>query len=143
MFRATAVRLSALSKRTRRVRVQLLKDFPMFNLYMGQVTKVKPSFMRNYLHNFNGARYVMSESDIDLELLSRSQARDTLAKEKSNVETKTVDRVEASGKVSPKKTSGNADDKTTRESKQKREKPKGILEKNITIEDVKIPGLEL
>lgn len=139
MFRATSVRLSALSKRTKRVRVQLLKDFPMFNLYMGQVTKVKPSFMRNYLHNFNGARYVMSESDIDLELLSRSQARETVVKES---ETNTA-RVEAAGKVSPKKTSGNADDSTAKESEPKQEKPKGILEKNITIKDVKIPGLEL
>ncbi|QLQ81320.1 hypothetical protein HG537_0F00810 [Torulaspora globosa] len=138
MFRATSVRFSALSKRTKRVRVQLLKDFPMFNLYKGQVTKVKPSFMRNYLHNFNGARYVMSESDIDVELLSRSQERDTLVREKPNTD---MNSTEVSDKI--KKTSGNGNDRTTKEVKQKQEKPKGILEKNITIEDVKIPGLQL
>lgn len=142
MFKASAVRLSALSKRTKRVRVQLLKDFPMFNLYMGQVTNVKPSFMRNYLHNFNGARYIMAESDIDLELLSRSQAREALMKDiptKSDAKTISEDaqrdvaqEVADAVKVKPAK-----------RTEPEQEKPKGVLDKKITIKDVKIPGLDL
>lgn len=140
MFRATSVRLSALSKRTKRVKVQLLKDFPMFNLYKGQVTNVKPSFMRNYLHNFNGARYVMAESDVDLELLSRSQARETSIKEKPKVD---VDTTSGPAKQLAREAEDKAKPKVTKESKPKEEKPKGILEKNVTIENVKIPGLDL
>nr|5MRC_G Chain G, bL9m [Saccharomyces cerevisiae]5MRE_G Chain G, bL9m [Saccharomyces cerevisiae]5MRF_G Chain G, bL9m [Saccharomyces cerevisiae] len=65
---------SALTKRTHRVKVQVLKDFPRFQLYKGQVANVKPSLMRNYLHNFNGAKYILSEEhDINTELLKQYQ----------------------------------------------------------------------
>ncbi|SJM86964.1 related to 54S ribosomal protein L50, mitochondrial [Zygosaccharomyces bailii] len=132
MFKPTYSCLSALSKRTKRVKVQLLKDFPIFQLYKGEVTQVKPSFMRNYLHNYNGARYIMQEADIDVALLQGFQARQeelkTVKKEAKAVKLQ-VDEAPLSEKQ-PKPVMAE-------------KKPKGILEKEITVKDVKIPGLDL
>lgn len=130
MLKATAVRLSALSKRTKKVKVQLLKDFPMFQLYKGQVVQVKPSFMRNYLHNFNGARYILQDSDIDTLLFQQSQQREVTIK-KTTINTSEVREVQKAEKIEIKETS------------KEEEKPKGVLEKEITIKDIKIPGLDL
>lgn len=130
MFKSTAVRLSALSKRTKKVKVQLLKDFPMFQLYKGQVVQVKPSFMRNYLHNYNGARYILQDSDIDTLLFQQSQEREVTIK-KTTINTSEVREVQKAEKIEIKQTS------------KEEEKPKGVLEKEITIKDIKIPGLDL
>lgn len=130
MFRATAVCLSALSKRTKKVKVQLLKDFPMFQLYRGQVVQVKPSFMRNYLHNFNGARYILQDSDIDTLLFQQSQEREVTVK-KTIMNAPEVHEAPKATKMEIKSTA-------TQE-----EKPKGVLEKEITIKDINIPGLDL
>lgn len=82
MLHCTQVCLSALTKRTHRVKVQVLKDFPRFQLYKGQVANVKPSLMRNYLHNFNGAKYILSEEhDINTELLKQYQTREAKLEE--------------------------------------------------------------
>lgn len=134
MFRPTAMRMSALSKRTKKVKIQVLKDFPMFNLVKGEVTQVKPSFMRNYLHNFNGARYIMQDSDIDQLLLQKSLAKENLVKEKVksapiNTITKKDNKKEAAQSVTKPEV--------------EKSKPKGLLERDITIKDVKIPGLDL
>lgn len=132
MFKPTYACLSALSKRTKRVKVQLLKDFPIFQLYKGEVTQVKPSFMRNYLHNYNGARYIMQEADIDVALLQGFQERQE--------ELKTV-------KKESKAVKHQVDNAPPSEKQPKpvilEKKPKGILEKEITVKDVKIPGLDL
>lgn len=138
MFKPTAMRMSALSKRTKKVRIQVLKDFPMFNLIKGEVTQVKPSFMRNYLHNFNGARYVMQESDIDQSLLQQSLAREVSVKEK----VRTASVVNTISDIGKKNVKLEADQPVAKPGVEK-PKLKGVLEREITIKDVKIPGLDL
>lgn len=106
----------------------------MFNLVKGEVTQVKPSFMRNYLHNFNGARYIMQDSDINQLLLQKSLAKEVLLKEKvkstpiSTITKKDVKKEAAQSVTKP---------------DVEKSKPKGLLEREITIKDVKIPGLDL
>ncbi|AMD21467.1 HER188Cp [Eremothecium sinecaudum] len=75
MFKPTISLCSALSKRTKRVKVQILRDFPRLRLFKGEVKDVKPSLMINYLHYENGARYIHKDSDIDNELLAESSKR--------------------------------------------------------------------
>lgn len=138
MFKPTFMRMSALSKRTKKVKIQVLKDFPMFNLVKGEVTQVKPSFMRNYLHNFNGARYVMNEGDIDQSLLQESLTRGIEMREKK----KSASNVTVISPVSKKNVKQEAAQPVAKPEAEK-PKPKGILEREITIKDVKIPGLDV
>ncbi|CDO93127.1 unnamed protein product [Kluyveromyces dobzhanskii CBS 2104] len=128
MFRPTSVRLSALTKRTKRVQVQLLKDFPKFQFHAGEVVNVKPSLMRNFLHNYNGARYILKDSDIDQLLLASAKKSRTVAAAAKRTEPKV--------KASVKKVSKEAEKKEV-------ELPKSALNTEITIETVKIPGLDL
>ncbi|SCW00339.1 LAFE_0C02014g1_1 [Lachancea fermentati] len=130
---------SALSKRTNKVKVQILKDFPQFQLYKGQVTRVSPSLMRNYLHIGNGARYILSESDVDEELLQVSAEK---------MLKKPVDTSKVIKQVKP-KTQAAAVDVTsntkatisTDENPKKKEEK--VLSSGVTLKDVKIPGLDL
>ncbi|CAH01454.1 mitochondrial 54S ribosomal protein bL9m MRPL50 [Kluyveromyces lactis] len=134
MFRPTSSCLSALTKRTKRVQVQLLKDFPQFQFHTGEVVNVKPSLMRNFLHNYNGARYILKETDIDQALLtsakrSRASAAALLKTTESTVK-KTEQNVKKAKQVS-------------KEENKTPETPKSALNEEITIENVKIPGLDL
>ncbi|CAR27876.1 hypothetical protein ZYGR_0N03630 [Zygosaccharomyces rouxii] len=144
MFKPTSICLSALSKRTKRVKVQILKDFPQFLLYRGEVAQVKPSLMRNYLHNYNGARYILQDNDIDLELMkSFEQRQEELRSAKS--ESKTKEDAVHTADTTPDKSSTQSPAQTTapQSQQQEPEKPKGVLEKDITVKDIKIPGLDL
>lgn len=128
MFKPSMRCCSALTKRTKRVQVQILKDFPRFQLYTGEVAQVKPSIMRNFLHNSNGARYILKETDIDQTLLALSKKKSVLPSTK------------------PRKTKhSNAAPKSveTKSDAQKKEAPSTALNDSLTIENVKIPGLEL
>lgn len=119
---------SALSKRTTKVKVQLLKDFPKFQLYKGQVTLVRPSLMRNFLHLGNGARYVLQDQDIDQILLAQSKRRDV--------------RKDASSKRKVERVKKTKSEELPVEQKEQKE-DKGVFSSGVTVEDVKIPGLNL
>ncbi|BAO39784.1 54S ribosomal protein L50 [Kluyveromyces marxianus] len=134
MFIPTSACLSALTKRTKRVQVQLLKDFPKFQLRAGEVVNVKPSLMRNFLHNENGARYILKESDIDQTLLSRSKKSSESSSQ--NVTKKAVPKEKNTKPVVAKQPQQNGESKAP-------EAPSSALNQSITIEKVKIPGLEL
>ncbi|CAI7323757.1 ASB_collapsed_G0047780.mRNA.1.CDS.1 [Saccharomyces cerevisiae] len=139
MLHCTQVCLSALTKRTHRVKVQVLKDFPRFQLYKGQVANVKPSLMRNYLHNFNGAKYILSEEhDINTELLKQYQTREAKLEEDHQQLSKRHE-TEVQKNMELRKESVFSHKK---EEKPKEEK-KGLLDSGITIEEVKIPGLDI
>ncbi|CAI4747521.1 CDG_1a_G0047140.mRNA.1.CDS.1 [Saccharomyces cerevisiae] len=139
MLHCTQVCLSALTKRTHRVKVQVLKDFPRFQLYKGQVANVKPSLMRNYLHNFNGAKYILSEEhDINTELLKRYQTREAkLEEDRQQLSKRHETEVQKNMELRKESVFGHK-----KEEKPKEEK-KGLLDSGITIEEVKIPGLDI
>lgn len=139
MLNCTQVCLSALTKRTHRVKVQVLKDFPRFQLYKGQVANVKPSLMRNYLHNFNGAKYILSEEhDINTELLKQYQTREAkLEEDRQQLSKRHETEVQKNMELRKESVFGHK-----KEEKPKEEK-KGLLDSGITIEEVKIPGLDI
>ncbi|CAI4738890.1 BAI_1a_G0046550.mRNA.1.CDS.1 [Saccharomyces cerevisiae] len=139
MLHCTQVCLSALTKRTHRVKVQVLKDFPRFQLYKGQVANVKPSLMRNYLHNFNGAKYILSEEhDINTELLKQYQTREAKLEEgRQQLSKRHETEVQKNMELRKESVFGHK-----KEEKPKEEK-KGLLDSGITIEEVKIPGLDI
>ncbi|GFP72422.1 54S ribosomal protein L50, mitochondrial [Saccharomyces cerevisiae] len=139
MLHCTQVCLSALTKRTHRVKVQVLKDFPRFQLYKGQVANVKPSLMRNYLHNFNGAKYILSEEhDINTELLKQYQTREAkLEEDHQQLSKRHETEVQKNMELRKESVFGHK-----KEEKPKEEK-KGLLDSGITIEEVKIPGLDI
>lgn len=58
--RIPLVRYSAVSKRRNKAEVQLLKDFPNIGK-KGQILKVSHSLMRNKLHRYNGACYILPD----------------------------------------------------------------------------------
>ncbi|AJT02897.1 Mrpl50p [Saccharomyces cerevisiae YJM244] len=139
MLHCTQVCLSALTKRTHRVKVQVLKDFPRFQLYKGQVANVKPSLMRNYLHNFNGAKYILSEEhDINTELLKQYQTFEAkLEEDHQQLSKRHETEVQKNMELRKESVFGHK-----KEEKPKEEK-KGLLDSGITIEEVKIPGLDI
>lgn len=139
MLHCTQVCLSALTKRTHRVKVQVLKDFPRFQLYKGQVANVKPSLMRNYLHNFNGAKYILSEEhDINTELLKQYQTLEAkLEEDHQQLSKRHETEVQKNMELRKESVFGHK-----KEEKPKEEK-KGLLASGITIEEVKIPGLDI
>lgn len=121
----------------------------MFNLYKGQVTKVKPSFMRNYLHNNNGAKYILDEtSDVDPILLKQFQERKFTVNETSASNVKkqiphaakgthplTKEELQELGKI--------IDKKQMSVEAEKAKKENIGLDSDVTLENVKIPGLDL
>ncbi|KAL3241063.1 mitochondrial 54S ribosomal protein bL9m MRPL50 [Nakaseomyces bracarensis] len=136
MFKSTAVLYSALSKRTKRVQVQILKDFPRFHLYKGEVAKVKPSLMLNYLHYGNGARYILEESQVDQALLEYSKQQAEIRKAALAQEKKLQ---AEQAMVIEEETFELQKDIPKEDIEQK----KGFLDSEITIKDVNIPGLRL
>lgn len=134
MFKPTSICLSALSKRTNRVKVQILKDLEAFNLRRGQVLDVKPAMMRNYLHNNNGAKYILAESDVNKVLLHQYEKNVEESRARSALLT---ERAELSNKV--KGTSKQETEKKIENSG----KQKSVLDNEISIKDVFIPGLDL
>lgn len=111
--------------------MQLLKDFPAFQLWRGQVAHVKPSLMRNYLHAKNGARYIVDDMDIDHPLMRAYESRQEFA----------------ATEISSKAILNQATKQVTLQSPTTTEKPepvrKSFLEEHadVTLDDVKIPGL--
>lgn len=132
MFKGSLTLYSALSKRTHRVKVQLLKDFPKFQLYKGEVALVKPSLMRNFLHNGNGARYILQDSDVNKELLNLTKKQPAKKADAKNVKSKKSKLVTINKAPVP-----------TKEQSKTSKNEKTGLSPNLTIENVKIPGLEL
>ncbi|SCU89134.1 LADA_0E13850g1_1 [Lachancea dasiensis] len=133
MLRVTSLRsYSALSKRTNKVKVQLLKDFPKFQLYEGQVATVSPSLMRNYLHRGNGARYILKDADIDTQLQAKSV----------ELASSRIMSVSLESKVQPNvlKEENVTVEVAKSEPKTKVEDVK-IFKSGVTVKDVKIPGL--
>ncbi|CCH61937.1 hypothetical protein TBLA_0F04040 [Henningerozyma blattae CBS 6284] len=131
MFKPTHINYSVLSKRTKRVTVQLLRDFPNFQFYEGQVIKVKPSVMINYLHRGNGARYILKDSDIDTSLLKYSQDQENLrqlAKQKSIEQEQRSIMMQQQDEL--------------KKVQMAKEKSK-ILTRRIGLKDVSIPGLNI
>ncbi|AET37850.1 mitochondrial 54S ribosomal protein bL9m MRPL50 Ecym_2097 [Eremothecium cymbalariae DBVPG len=131
MFKPSLRVCSALTKRNNRVKVQLLKDFPRFQLYKGEVANVKPSLMRNFLHNNNGARYILKDDDINQELLLASKSVDRQSSQvvlQPKMET---------AKVSPK------EEKPEISVQHEQSKRKYGITPGLTVEDVKIPGLRI
>ncbi|CUS23356.1 LAQU0S09e02916g1_1 [Lachancea quebecensis] len=142
MFKAPALRAySALSKRTNKVKVQLLKDFPQFQLYKGQVAQVSPSLMRNYLHLSNGARYILGDEEIDqglhAESITAAAARAASVQKavKKQIE-KAAEKIKGSDVKESEKT------KEGEKSVAEKETPK-VFNSGVTVSDVKIPGLDI
>ena len=133
MFKPTRPCLSALSKRTKRVKVQILKDFPTLQYLRGQVVEVKPSLMRNYLHNYNGAKYILKDADIDTVLLSEYTAR----KEQLDLEM-AVSREQVESKQSK-----DVGLQQQQQQQMKGRKRSHVLDSDVSIKDVVIPGLDI
>ena len=115
-----------------------MKDFPRFHLYKGEVARVKPSLMVNYLHYGNGARYVLSEDQVDQGLLEYSKKQAELRKASQPSASKVVSETTASTAAT---TEGIRAD--VKEEEPPAEKKKGFLDSDITVNDVKIPGLRI
>lgn len=136
MFKPTRINYSALSKRTKRVQVQLLRDFPRFNLLKGQVAHVKPSLMTNYLYPFNGAKYIMKPSDIRPGLLKQYEVRKSELKKQVDLDSsKTVTHTNNTNNKSNPDVAINGENESVRRDKVT------FLGTDITTKDVKIPGL--
>ncbi|CCD27352.1 mitochondrial 54S ribosomal protein bL9m MRPL50 NDAI_0K01610 [Naumovozyma dairenensis CBS 421] len=151
MFKPSRICLSSFSKRTKRVQVQLLKDFPMFHLFKGQVTKVKPSFMRNFLHHGNGAKYILDDKkDIDPLLLASYQERQAeielmnakAAASASPAITMSTNSVSPLTRTDLETLKQLMLEKKEKDDEKHEKKEKGI-NPDITLENVKIPGLDL
>ena len=136
MFKPTRINLSALSKRTKRVKVQLLRDFPRLSLFKGQVTQVKQSLMMNYLYPFNGAKYIMKSEDIRPGLLKQYEIRQVELKKQAEL---AAQKNESATTNHRKKDS--MDSNTGGEEVQK--KKITFLGTDITTKDIKIPGLNV
>lgn len=136
MFKPTRINYSALSKRTKRVKVQLLRDFPRFNLYKGQVTQVKPSLMMNYLYPFNGAKYIMKPDDVQSGLIKQYEIRQVELKKQAEL---AVEKNESASRDKKKEA------KTGDEAGEAPDQKKKItfLGTDITTKDIKIPGLNV
>lgn len=132
MFKPTSICYSALTKRTKRVKVQVLRDFPQFNLFRGQVTQVKPSMMRNYLHDFNGAKYILQDSDINSYLFQKFTEEEQIREKEMIANQQAMAAAAATMKV-----------ETQTKPKLSKEVEKQEKKKDITIKDVYIPGLNL
>jgi len=141
MFKPTSVCYSALTKRTKKVRVQVLRDFPRFQLYKGQVTQVKPSLMRNYLHNFNGAKYIMEDTDINTILFERYSVQEQEREKEATALAAAHQAAMINAATNNSATSGNKP-KLSQEMKNQ-EKKKITHNKDVTIKDVYIPGLDI
>lgn len=135
MFKPTSICYSALTKRTKRVKVQILRDFPQFNLFKGQVTQVKPSMMRNYLHDFNGAKYILQDSDINT-FLFENFTKEEQIREKEQLANQQAMAATAAAVATAKA-------ETLKKPKLSKEVEKQEKKKDITIKDVYIPGLNL
>lgn len=89
--------------------------------------------MRNYLHNYNGAKYVLKDADIDTVLLSEYTAR----REQLDLEM-AVAREQLESKQS----------KDIGLQQQQQQQVKGrkrshVLDSDVSIKDVVIPGLDI
>ena len=95
--------------------------------------------MRNYLHNFNGAKYILSEEhDINTELLKQYQTREAkLEEDRQQLSKRHETEVQKNMELRKESFFGHK-----KEEKPKEEK-KGLLDSGITIEEVKIPGLDI
>lgn len=60
----------AAASKSSKIRVQLLKDFPLVGA-RGEVIRVKPAFMRNYLHVNNGACYLLEGQEPRIPVVKR------------------------------------------------------------------------
>lgn len=135
MFKPTQVCLSALTKRTKKVKVQLLRDFPRFQLYKGQVAQVKPSLMRNYLHNFNGAKYILQDADVNTQLFEQYTAL-----EQEREQAAALAQAAAAELATKQQKAQAAKPKLSQEAKKQERR---THDKDVTIKDVYIPGLDL
>ncbi|SCU87908.1 LAMI_0D07976g1_1 [Lachancea mirantina] len=128
---------SALSKRTNKTKVQLLRDFPNFQLIRGQVLEVSPSLMRNYLHPGNGARYIMNNGQIDSQLENEALAKLTARQSATRSKKESIE-------AKPKEAGGAAPASVEKTVKMpEKTKQKHIFSSGVTLEDAKIPGLDL
>ncbi|CCH46909.1 hypothetical protein BN7_6514 [Wickerhamomyces ciferrii] len=82
--RIPLVRYSARSKRLNKAEVQLLKDFPNVGV-KGQIVKVSHSLMRNTLHRYNGAAYILPNQGPRIPVVKPK--RNNLTFSNTNVET--------------------------------------------------------
>lgn len=133
MFKPTSICYSALTKRTKRVKIQVLRDFPQFNLFKGEVTQVKPSMMRNYLHDFNGAKYILQDSDINTLLFENFTKEEQIREKEILANQQAV----AAAAASVTKMDTQTKPKLSKEAEKQEKK------KDVTIKDVYIPGLNL
>lgn len=83
-----------------KISVQLLKDFPLVGA-RGEVVRVKPAFMRNYLHVNNGACYLLEGQGPRIPIVKRvKQEARKVPVEKKVVEPKAVESDQSSGAMS-------------------------------------------
>ncbi|KAL6942575.1 hypothetical protein ACO0QE_003756 [Hanseniaspora vineae] len=147
-MRSSAVLLSALTKRTKKVRVQILKDFPKLEYLKGDVVEVKPSLMNNVLHGHNGAKFILQSSDIDQALLEKATSlrrvrQEMLEKERQAQVQLAEQQLKQQKEV---KFFTEAKKDAQKDSKKEDEGKKlenSAIDKNLTLKDIKIPGLDL
>lgn len=60
---------------TEKIAVQLLKDFPRIGT-KGEIVRVRPAFMRNYLHLNNGACYITKEQGPRIPVVEKVKAKE-------------------------------------------------------------------
>lgn len=89
--------------------------------------------MRNYLHNYNGAKYILKDADIDTVLLSEYTAR----KEQLDLEM-AVSREQLESKQSK-----DVGLQQQQQQQMKGRKRSHVLDSDVSIKDVVIPGLDI
>lgn len=76
-----------------KIPVQLLKDHPTVGL-QGEIVRVRPAFMRNYLHRGNGACYLTKEQGPRIPVVEKSRQKERKPVVEAKNETKIVEQVQ-------------------------------------------------
>lgn len=89
--------------------------------------------MRNYLHNYNGAKYILKDADVDTVLLKEYTAR----REQLDLE------MAAAREQVESKQSKAVGLQQQQQVKEKEKKRSHVLDSDVSIKDVVIPGLDI
>ena len=88
--------------------------------------------MRNYLHNYNGAKYILKDADVDKVLLKEYTAR----REQLDLEM-------AAAREQVESKQSKAVGLQQQQVKEKEKKRSHVLDSDVSIKDVVIPGLDI
>lgn len=77
-----------------KIPVQLLKDHPAVGL-QGEIVRVRPAFMRNYLHRDNGACYLTKDQGPRIPVTEKSRQKERKPAVEAKIDNKIVEQVES------------------------------------------------